>query len=172
MALKKENGKTRSNQSEIKETLPAPRIPYGYRISTGMAVIVPEEAQKILSLYHHYIKGASVREAMEAAGIGFGLCKGRKILQNPIYTGDEFYPPILDRTIFEQASRIAEERRAKHGVKRGVPLARAQQPVSPHTTFIWKEEAGPLDQGEKLTGLEELQDRAARLYAKIGFPET
>lgn len=168
----KQNHKTNLSWPETKKgDLPAPRIPYGYRIRAGRAVIEPEEAGKVLSLYQYYVKGASVRAAMEAAGISFGLCKGRKILQNSIYTGDEFYPPIIDQTLFDQASRTAEERRAQHGVKKGIPLARAQQPVPPHTTFIWKEAASLNGKRKEITGFEELQAQAADLYARIDFPK-
>jgi len=149
--------------------LPAPRIPYGYRIRSGKAIIEPGEAQKILSFYHSYINGSSVRTAMQCAGLTFGICKARKILENPIYTGDDFYPAIIDHRLFDQALQVARQRRARHGVKKGVPLARAQQPVPPRRKFVWDKTAG--SSVLAADNLKALLDEAARLYSRIGLEQ-
>jgi len=94
--------------------------PFGYRIENGIAVIDDKSAGQIKALYQAYLSGDSLRTAAIKVGIdalhpGIG-----SILKNSHYTGDEYYPAIIDPDIFEAAQ--------KERVRRALALGRIHEP--------------------------------------------
>ena len=80
-------------------------IPYGYRIERGRAVVVPEEAEKIRKFYTAYLDGLSIKNAGAAAEIPLSTATLRKMLENELYLGTDYYPPIIDRDTFDEVQR-------------------------------------------------------------------
>lgn len=86
--------------------------PYGYRIANGTAVVVPEEADAVRELFLSYLDGMSVRKSARKAGIQRGVSCVWGMLQNPVYTGTDFYPQIVEPRLFEA---VQFERRKRDG---------------------------------------------------------
>lgn len=87
-------------------------IPYGYKIQDGKAVIDLVETSQLKELFNLYLSGLSMNNASEKSGIKCYHATVAKMLTNKTYLGGEYYPKIIDKDIFEQAS--AEKlRRAK-----------------------------------------------------------
>ena len=76
-------------------------IPYGYRIERGKAVVVPGEAERIRTFLQAYLDGLSIRKAGEKAAIPLCVSALRGILDNEVYLGTDYYPPIVDRDTFD-----------------------------------------------------------------------
>lgn len=84
--------------------------PYGYRIENGIAVVCEEQAAQIRKIYEGYLGGLSLRNAAKEAGITATHSSVKRLLQNPHYLGDDFYPAIIDREIFD-AFEVERQRR-------------------------------------------------------------
>lgn len=77
--------------------------PYGYKIENGVAVIDEEKADSIRKLYQGYLSGLSLPEAAKEAGIDTYHGTAGKMLRNKRYLGDDYYPTIIEKEIFERA---------------------------------------------------------------------
>ena len=78
--------------------------PYGYRIENGIAVINEAEAECVRQIFDHYISGKSLTEAAKAAGHPVVHSSVKCMLRRACYCGDDFYPPIIDRAVFQKAN--------------------------------------------------------------------
>jgi len=112
--------------------------PYGYRIENGKAVIDELAAVKIKALFQSYLSGDSLATAANKAGIGAFHAAIGKMLRNPHYLGDDYYPAIINQDIFD----TAETERLKRAEK----LGRVYGPKEKHeviypTSFRIKEGA-------------------------------
>lgn len=97
--------------------------PYGYRIENGRVVIDEKQAQQVRDLFERYILGLSLKDAAEKAGLKLFHGSAGRILRNRKYLGDEYYPAIIDRAIFQKAQ---DER-----LKRAKALGRMYEKVEP-----------------------------------------
>ena len=79
--------------------------PFGYRIQNGIAVVCKEEVRQIKQIYKGYLSGMSYMNAAEHVGLHLNHCCVKRLLQNRHYLGDEFYPAIIDRKMFDAAER-------------------------------------------------------------------
>ena len=84
--------------------------PFGYRIQNGIAVVCKEEVRQIKRIYKGYLSGMSYMNAAEHVGLHLNHCCVKRLLQNRHYLGDEFYPAIIDREMFDAAE---QERRRR-----------------------------------------------------------
>lgn len=94
--------------------------PFGYRIENGKAVIDKTAAERIKALYESYLSGDSLVTAANKAGIKAYHAAIGKMLRNPHYLGDAYYPAIIDPDTFS----AAEEER----IKRAEKLGRVREP--------------------------------------------
>ena len=75
--------------------------PFGYRIENGVAVICEDQAEQIRKIYTGYLGGLSLRNAAKEVGMNVTHSSVKRLLQNPHYLGDDFYPAIIDRETFD-----------------------------------------------------------------------
>ncbi len=90
--------------------------PFGYRIENGIAVIDEAAAGKLRMLYDNYLAGMALKEAASQAGIEAYHASVKRLLMTEHYLGDDFYPAIISKEIFD---RVQAER-----VKRAAALGR------------------------------------------------
>lgn len=90
-------------------------IPYGYRIENGKAVIDEEKADQVRRLYEGYLTGLTYLAAGEAAGLRLYHSGAKKMMQNKYYLGDNFYPAIIQKEIFDAAESERINRQKKLG---------------------------------------------------------
>ncbi|MBF4482282.1 MAG: recombinase [Dehalococcoides mccartyi] len=95
-------------------------IPFGYRIENGIAVIDKAAAEQVKALFHSYLSGDSLKTAGQKSGIKLFHAAIGKMLKNPRYIGDAYYPAIIDRETFAAAQ---VER-----IKRAEKLGRIREP--------------------------------------------
>ena len=84
--------------------------PFGYRIQNGIAVVCKEEVRQIKQIYKGYLSGMSYMNAAEHVGLHLNHCCVKRLLQNRHYLGDEFYPAIIDRKMFDAAEQRSQEK--------------------------------------------------------------
>lgn len=99
--------------------------PFGYRIIDGKAEIMPETAKVVRAVFQEYLTGIATRQIAKnlteqgvlnaSHKLSWNHGSVGKILENRKYTGDEFYPPLIDTEIFEQVQRRREEQVKKLG---------------------------------------------------------
>ena len=77
-------------------------IPFGYCIEGGHAVIHKEQAARFTEFVRLYLGGISIREAAERAGLEVSYGTARKMLQNPVYAGTDYYPAIISQETLEE----------------------------------------------------------------------
>lgn len=89
--------------------------PYGYRIENGVAVIDEDAADKLRKLYENYLTGLSLKDAAAEAGIDTYHGTAKRLLKTKHYVGDDFYPAIIDETVFLNAQAELIKRAAALG---------------------------------------------------------
>lgn len=114
-------------------------VPFGYQIQNGKAKIEPETAEFVREIFIIYLAGTStyrIAKNFTQRGILNASHKPSwnhgsigKILENQKYLGDEFYPPLIEQSIFEQV-----QSRRKQRVK---DLGRAAQLNSFANQSVW-----------------------------------
>lgn len=85
-------------------------IPYGYKIVNGKAVADPEQSAQVQQLVRLYLDGLAQSTAAREAGIICSSTTVRHILENDVYVGTDFYPPILTKKEHEYVLAELEAR--------------------------------------------------------------
>lgn len=94
------------------------RVPYGYKIEDGNAIIDEEKAKDIVEIFKSYLELQSTLKV--ARGLGFSKTFVLRVLRNPIYCGgikwnnmiyDGMHDPIIDKTVFDEVAQILDENR-------------------------------------------------------------
>lgn len=99
--------------------------PYGYRIENGIAVIDEEAAGKLRKLYENYLTGLRLKDAAAQAGIDTYHGTAKRLLKTQHYIGDDFYPAIVDKAIFQKAQEELIKRAAALGRLNHAPKEKA-----------------------------------------------
>lgn len=90
-------------------------IPFGYKIVSGKAVTDEINAATVKKIYDNYLSGMSLTDAAKNAGITIYHCSVKKMMLNPIYLGDSFYPQLIDEHTFQKAKEELNKRAKKLG---------------------------------------------------------
>lgn len=137
-------------------------VPYGYKIIDGSAHIFEGEAEKVRRLFENYLSGLSLTKAAKEAGINSYHGTVGRMLRNKRYLGDDYYPSIIDKSVFDKAE-IERNKRAKKLGRIFEP--KEEKKVSSITEFtigeIKKECPDPFTQAEYVYSLireKEVQD--------------
>lgn len=102
-------------------------LPIGYRIQNGKAEIIPEEAKLIQRIFKDYLEGVTTYGiANRMTELGVLNANGNpswnhgsigNLLKNPRYCGDEYYPPIISKELFQQVQDRRENKAGQLGRK-------------------------------------------------------
>ena len=90
--------------------------PYGYDIVGGAAVINEEQAANLRKLCENYLSGMSFVQAAKEVGLEMKHSGVKRLMQNPRYLGDDFYPAILT---VEIAQAVEAERLRRDALYKG-----------------------------------------------------
>ena len=106
--------------------------PYGYDIVGGVAVVNEEQAAAIRQICENYLSGMSMTQAARAAGINMKHSGVKRLMLNPRYLGDDFYPAILTPEI---AQAVEAERQRRDTLYKGTRYTREEVTVFIPTSF-------------------------------------
>lgn len=81
-------------------------VPYGYKIESGVAMLNEPEANKIKQLFTSYVEFKSIKKANDIAGIDKTHSVVGRLLKNEIYLGNDYFPQIIDKDLFEKVQNI------------------------------------------------------------------
>ena len=109
--------------------------PYGYDIMGGAAVINEEQATVIRQTCENYLSGMSMTQAARAAGINMNHSGVKRLMLNPRYLGDDFYPAILTPEI---AQAVEAERQRRDALYQGERYTREEVQIAIPTSFTMR----------------------------------
>ena len=102
-------------------------IPYGYKIQDGVVTVDEKSAGQVKVLFEKYLSGLSLTVAGEQAGIDKTHSVMGRILKDVSYLGNDVYPAIIDKEIFDKAEEVRNKRAKDLG--RVVELAAFTSPL-------------------------------------------
>ena len=128
---------------------------FGYKIVDGRAVIHEKDAGKVRLLYKGYLSGLSYIDAAKAVGLDLHASSVKMLMRNARYTGDDFYPEIIDRTTFDAAERERLRRCSVLGKKEGQSKEQVPGTAPQHFSFrqCLKQFRDPFRQAEYIYSL-------------------
>ena len=128
---------------------------FGYKIVDGRAVIYEKDAGKVRLLYKGYLSGLSYIDAAKAVGLDLHASSVKMLMRNARYTGDDFYPEIIDRTTFDAAERERLWRCSVLGKKEGQSKEQVPGTAPQHFSFrqCLKQFRDPFRQAEYIYSL-------------------
>lgn len=123
--------------------------PYGYDIVGGAAVINEEQAANLRKLCENYLSGMSFVQAAKDVGLEMKHSGVKRLMQNPRYLGDDFYPAILT---VEIAQAVEAERLRRDALYKGTRYTKEAVTTVIPTRFSMKRTApkyqDPIKQAE------------------------
>lgn len=123
--------------------------PYGYDIVGGAAVINEEQAANLRKLCENYLSGMSFIQAAKEVGLEMKHSGVKRLMQNPRYLGDDFYPAILTAEI---AQAVEAERLRRDALYKGTRYTKEAVTTVIPTRFAMKRTApkyqDPIKQAE------------------------
>lgn len=123
--------------------------PYGYDIVGGAAVINEEQAANLRKLCENYLSGMSFVQAAKEVGLEMKHSGVKRLMQNPRYLGDDFYPAILTAEI---AQAVEAERLRRDALYKGTRYTKEAVTTVIPTKFAMKRTApkyqDPIKQAE------------------------
>ena len=123
--------------------------PYGYDIVGGAAVINEEQAANLRKLCENYLSGMSFIQAAKDVGLEMKHSGVKRLMQNPRYLGDDFYPAILTAEI---AQAVEAERLRRDALYKGTRYTKEAVTTVIPTRFSMKRTApkyqDPIKQAE------------------------
>jgi len=136
-------------------------IPYGYKIVNGEALVDEIKANQIKELFTKYLEGYSLASAAKLANLSFNTSQIGHMLKKVIYLGDEFFPNIISREIFEQAQEERRKRATRLGRNN---KAKASPKITLRTNFKMatptKKYSNSLEQAQYLYSLIEVEEQS------------
>ncbi len=117
------------------EDLIMKHTPYGYDIVGGAAVINEEQAANLRKLCENYLSGMSFVQAAKEAGLEMKHSGVKRLMQNPRYLGDDFYPAILTAEI---AQAVEAERLGRDALYKGTRYTKEAVTTVVPTRFAMK----------------------------------
>ena len=123
--------------------------PYEYDIVGGAAVINEEQAANLRKLCENYLSGMSFVQAAKEVGLEMKHSGVKRLMQNPRYLGDDFYPAILTAEI---AQAVETERLRRDALYKGTRYTKEAVTTVIPTRFAMKRTApkyqDPIKQAE------------------------
>lgn len=89
--------------------------PYGYKIEKGKAVVDESAAAQVRKLYKNYLSGLSLINAAKFSGLNLQHSSAKRMMRNRHYLGDDFYPAIIDKEIFDAVEEELSKRSSMLG---------------------------------------------------------
>ena len=114
-------------------------IPYGYCYENGKVIIKKFEVEILKQIFEQYLQGLSLldiaknlneKEIEYAPGvIGWNKSRLSRIIDDKRYLGNNFFPAIVDQTIFDKMHELKEMKNTQKKTDRQSPIFRMEVPV-------------------------------------------
>lgn len=97
------------------------RFPYGYEMQNGLIVICLKEADTVKQIFSQYLNGKNLKNIAERltenqieflpGEYGWNKSRIKRMIEDERYIGDNIYPAIIDKDIFQKANFEKNSRR-------------------------------------------------------------
>lgn len=97
------------------------RFPYGYEMQNGLIVICLKEADTVKQIFSQYLNGKNLKNIAERltenqieflpGEYGWNKSRIKRMIEDERYIGDNTYPDIIDKDIFQKANFEKNSRR-------------------------------------------------------------
>ena len=97
------------------------RFPYGYEMQNGLIVICLKEADTVKQIFSQYLNGKNLKNIAERltenqieflpGEYGWNKIRIKRMIEDERYIGDDTYPAIIDKDIFQKANFEKNSRR-------------------------------------------------------------
>lgn len=97
------------------------RVPYGYEMQNGLIVICLKEADTVKQIFSQYLNGKNLKNIAERltenqieflpGEYGWNKSRIKRMIEDERYIGDNTYPAIIDKDIFQKANFEKNSRR-------------------------------------------------------------
>lgn len=97
------------------------RFPYGYEMQNGLVVICLKEADTVKQIFSQYLNGENLKNIAEKltenqveflpGEYGWNKSRIKRMIEDERYIGDNTYPAIIDKDIFQKANFEKNSRR-------------------------------------------------------------
>lgn len=97
------------------------RFPYGYEMQNGLIVICLKEADTVKQIFSQYLNGKNLKNIAERltenqieflpGEYGWNKSRIKRMIEDERYIGDDTYPAIIDKDIFQKANFEKNSRR-------------------------------------------------------------
>jgi hypothetical protein len=109
-------------------------LPFGYRIANGVLTAEKNEAEAVRQIYADYLTGMSYQSIAAKLSAGTVPYKAdspawnknmvKRILENPRYTGEKGFPPLIDPESYQAVSEIIQKKNACQPLSEELSLIR------------------------------------------------
>ncbi|WP_340083772.1 recombinase [Siminovitchia sp. FSL H7-0308] len=128
--------------------------PFGYQIVGGKVFVNEQEAERLKTLFKAYLSGKSMQNAGKKANINRTHSGITRLLTDERYLGNEIFPALISKEVFE----CAQEERHKRAKKLGrLNRKKKEERFQPSYEFlineIEKEYDNPIKQAEYVYSL-------------------
>ncbi len=144
-------------------------IPFGYKIRKGEITVKAKEADAVCKIFEMYCEGQSynaIAKYLSAEKIKYNVNANwnkhavKRILENERLCGNEEYPQIISRDLFEKATATREQKARQYGYRK--PKLLETEKVIPIDFYI----INPI-RTEQADSLEEAYIEAQLQYSQI-----
>ena len=97
------------------------RFPYGYEMQNGLIVICLKEADTVKQIFSQYLNGENLNNIAERltedqieflpGEYSWNKSRIKRMIEDERYIGDDTYPAIIDKDIFQKANFEKNSRR-------------------------------------------------------------
>lgn len=108
------------------------KIPFGYRIENGKAVVCEKDAEKLKRYFRLFLAGESMSAAACEAGLTCSAGTYPNLLRRKEYLGDDYYPALIDAS-YQQELIDEWERRKRNSPRK--PRTPSKREVKVYTSF-------------------------------------
>lgn len=115
------------------------RCPYGYYFINGRIDIQPKEQAIVAEIYDGYLSGKSLLNIANELNerniefmpgiIGWNRARLKRILEDKRYLGNETYPAIIAKEIYDAVQKIKESRNTQKDLDRNADIFQIAVPV-------------------------------------------
>lgn len=128
--------------------------PFGYQIVSGKVFVNEQEAEQLKTLFKAYVSGLSMPNAGKKANINRTHSGITRLLTDERYLGNEIFPALISKEVFERAQQERYKRAKKLGrLNRKKKEERFQPSYEFFITEIEKEYDNPIKQAEYVYSL-------------------
>ena len=123
-------------------------IPIGYKICYGKVEIDDEKSKTVLLIYEQYLQGKTLNHIAKHLSENnipninnnTNWTHGAviKILENVKYLGDDFFPQLIEKAMFNKVKKARQDRMRKTTKKEPIPIIKSY-PKKPSKIYIPQE---------------------------------